>query len=271
MIHSQTNLSRPRRKSEISTLKKKKKPIKISPCIAFSLSLSLSHQPYRLQQENRMDSSINVPRWTPNPSPSKSLLKEAETSAGFDDDIEMQSIASGEEDGRSTCTTDKTLFPFSIAHDFAISSAPHVEIHEASSLNSQVTQTLAIEQENFFAFKEVDFVSNRDPGLFLTWKELLVTVPDGKSGRRPILEGLTGYAEPGKMLAIMGPSGCGKSTLLDSLAGNLSISEMTVSSFSFIFYFLLLLLVLLLVLFNSHQKRKAIHSHGSQHIIIKIV
>lgn len=228
------------------------------------LSLSLSLQPYRLQQENRMDSSINVPRWTPNPSPSKSLLKEAETSAGFDDDIEMQSIASGEEDGRSTCTTDKTLFPFSIAHDFAISSAPHVEIHEASSLNSQVTQTLAIEQENFFAFKEVDFVSNRDPGLFLTWKELLVTVPDGKSGRRPILEGLTGYAEPGKMLAIMGPSGCGKSTLLDSLAGNLSISEMTVSSFSF-------LLLLVLVLFNSHQKRKAIHSHGSQHIIIKIV
>nr|XP_023889798.1 ABC transporter G family member 11-like [Quercus suber] len=169
-----------------------------------------------------MDSSINVPRWTPNPSPSKSLLKEAETSAGFDDDIEMQSIASGEEDSRSTCTSNKMLFPFSIAHDFAISSAPHVEIHKASSLNSEVTQTLAIEQENHFAFKEVDFVSNRDLGLFLTWKELLVTVPDGKSGRRPILEGLTGYAEPGKMLAIMGPSGCGKSTLLDSLAGRLS-------------------------------------------------
>ena len=214
-----------------------------------------------------MDSSINVPRWTPNPSPSKSLLKEAETSAGFDDDIEMQSIASGEEDGRSTCTTDKTLFPFSIAHDFAISSAPHVEIHEASSLNSQVTQTLAIEQENFFAFKEVDFVSNRDLGLFLTWKELLVTVPDGKSGRRPILEGLTGYAEPGKMLAIMGPSGCGKSTLLDSLAGNLSISEMTVSSFS-LFIYLFIYLLLLLVLFNSHQKRKAIHSHGTEHVIL---
>ena len=208
-------------------------------------------------------SSVTIPRWTPNPSPSRSLLKEPVPSAVFDD-IEMQSIASGEEDGRSTCTTDKTLFPFSIAHDFAISSAPHVEIHEASSLNSQVTQTLAIEQENFFAFKEVDFVSNRDLGLFLTWKELLVTVPDGKSGRRPILERLTGYAEPGKMLAIMGPSGCGKSTLLDSLAGNLSISEMTVSSFSF-------LLLLVLVLFNSHQKRKAIHSHGSQHIIIKIV
>ncbi|KAL4645266.1 hypothetical protein ACB092_02G223900 [Castanea dentata] len=166
-----------------------------------------------------MDSSINVPRWTPNSSPSKSILKEAKTSAEFDD-IEMQSIATGEEDGSSRCTTDKTLFPFSIAHDFAISSAPHVEIHEASSLNSQVTNTLAT--EHYFAFKEVDFVSNRDLGLFLTWKELMVTVPDGKSGRRPILEGLTGYAEPGKMLAIMGPSGCGKSTLLDSLAGRLS-------------------------------------------------
>ncbi|KAF3961341.1 hypothetical protein CMV_014039 [Castanea mollissima] len=110
-----------------------------------------------------MDSSINVPRWTPNSSPSKSILKEAKTSAEFDD-IEMQSIASGEEDGSSRCTTNKTLFPFSFAHDFAISSAPHVKIHEASSLNSQVTNTLATEQENYFAFKEVDFVSNRDLG-----------------------------------------------------------------------------------------------------------
>ncbi|PPD75861.1 hypothetical protein GOBAR_DD27213 [Gossypium barbadense] len=55
-------------------------------------------------------------------------------------------------------------------------------------------------------------------GVFLTWADLWVTVSKGRKGSRAILQGLTGYAEPGKMLAIMGPSGCGKSTLLDTLA-----------------------------------------------------
>ena len=47
-----------------------------------------------------------------------------------------------------------------------------------------------------------------------------MTVSNGKSGNKLILQGLTGYARPGDVLAIMGPSGCGKSFLLDALAGN---------------------------------------------------
>ncbi|KAJ7294808.1 hypothetical protein O6H91_Y230400 [Diphasiastrum complanatum] len=56
----------------------------------------------------------------------------------------------------------------------------------------------------------------------LAWRHLSVSVSDFKGGVRSVLHGLTGYAEPGHLLAIMGPSGSGKTTLLDSLAGRLS-------------------------------------------------
>ncbi|CAA0828319.1 ABC transporter G family member 11 [Striga hermonthica] len=60
--------------------------------------------------------------------------------------------------------------------------------------------------------------------VYLTWEDLCVTVFSRaqKDGTKSILTGLTGYACPGQVLAIMGPSGCGKSTLLDALSGRLS-------------------------------------------------
>jgi len=64
--------------------------------------------------------------------------------------------------------------------------------------------------------------TGRSPRVYLTWKDLSVTISHGKGGQHRILEGLTGYAEPQEVLAIMGPSGCGKSTLLDVLAGDAS-------------------------------------------------
>jgi len=59
----------------------------------------------------------------------------------------------------------------------------------------------------------------REEGMCLTWKDVWVTASVGNNGSKSILQGLTGYAKPGQLLAIMGPSGSGKSTLLDALAG----------------------------------------------------
>ncbi|BAT91171.1 hypothetical protein VIGAN_06248400 [Vigna angularis var. angularis] len=60
-------------------------------------------------------------------------------------------------------------------------------------------------------------------GMYLVWEDLTVVVPNfGDGHTKRLLNGLSGYAEPNKIMAIMGPSGSGKSTLLDALAGRLS-------------------------------------------------
>ncbi|XP_058090204.1 ABC transporter G family member 11-like isoform X2 [Magnolia sinica] len=56
----------------------------------------------------------------------------------------------------------------------------------------------------------------------LTWKDLTVAVSLSNGETQKVLEGLTGYAEPGNLTALMGPSGSGKSTLLDALSSRLA-------------------------------------------------
>ncbi len=61
--------------------------------------------------------------------------------------------------------------------------------------------------------------------LTLTFTDLSCSVRAGPSSnnggpsRKPLLHGVTGYAQPGVLTALMGSSGAGKSTLLDVLAG----------------------------------------------------
>ncbi|KDP22114.1 hypothetical protein JCGZ_25945 [Jatropha curcas] len=66
-------------------------------------------------------------------------------------------------------------------------------------------------------------ITRGEGSMYLVWEDLTVVLPNFSKGpTRRLLNGLNGYAEPGKIMAIMGPSGSGKSTLLDALAGRLS-------------------------------------------------
>ncbi|MFQ6619359.1 hypothetical protein Gotur_000666 [Gossypium turneri] len=79
---------------------------------------------------------------------------------------------------------------------------------------SPLSETLWREKTN------TEFVG--DVSARLTWKDLTVMVTLNNGETQKVLEGLTGYAEPGTLTALMGPSGSGKSTLLDALSSRLA-------------------------------------------------
>ncbi|KAB8077240.1 P-loop containing nucleoside triphosphate hydrolase protein [Aspergillus leporis] len=76
----------------------------------------------------------------------------------------------------------------------------------------KATNTLDLEEN------EHQFLMNNTVQSF-TWSSLTVTVEDRRTKEpRNLIEGCSGNAQHGQLIALMGPSGCGKTTLLNVLA-----------------------------------------------------
>ncbi|CAN1263961.1 ABC transporter G family member 15 [Linum perenne] len=103
-----------------------------------------------------------------------------------------------------------------------VSSVFAMEIESGSVGNDYATNNGTFSGENDGDFRSMDYGRGMR-GTYLVWEDLTVVLPNfGSKPTKRLLQGLSGYAEPGRIMAIMGPSGSGKSTLLDSLAGRLS-------------------------------------------------
>ncbi|KAE9588324.1 putative sulfate-transporting ATPase [Lupinus albus] len=104
------------------------------------------------------------------------------------------------------------------------SEATHVTMEiEASKATGNVTTLPGLSPLSETIWREkTDTEIIGDVSARLTWKDLTVMVTLSNGETQNVLEGLTGYAEPGTFTALMGPSGSGKSTLLDALSSRLA-------------------------------------------------
>ncbi|KAJ8453182.1 hypothetical protein Cgig2_008066 [Carnegiea gigantea] len=130
--------------------------------------------------------STTVPRWTPSPSPTRPLASVDKTEEKRDDDGGHRSNS-----WRSSSSSLRRHFPFNIIGGSVQDSDVPVSVLSAGKME--------------FEQDDDDGVCRK--GVSLTWKDLWVTVSDGKGSQRPILEALDGCAQPGQVLAVMGRLG----------------------------------------------------------------
>uniref|UniRef100_A0A0E0MLP9 ABC transporter domain-containing protein n=1 Tax=Oryza punctata TaxID=4537 RepID=A0A0E0MLP9_ORYPU len=163
-----------------------------------------------------MAATSPLPRWAPTPSPSRPLWRWGGTTP--------DARAEGGVTGWSSSLF-AAVFPWTrrrVDDRWAPSPGGGVGTFDG-------VEVLPAAQEVSFPRAAADVVD--DPAVFLTWEDVCVTVPGRTRGSPParILDGITGHARAGEVLAIMGPSGCGKTTLLDTLAGGLNLSRLKTS------------------------------------------
>lgn len=98
-----------------------------------------------------------------------------------------------------------------------------MEIEESKgATGTNVVGGLSPLSESIWKEKSSEAMMVGDVSAKLAWKDLTVMVTLSNGETQNVLEGLTGYAEPGTFTALMGPSGSGKSTLLDALSSRLA-------------------------------------------------
>ena len=97
-----------------------------------------------------------------------------------------------------------------------------VEIEQGNSRVQGIAMVGGLSPLSETLWKEKTDTKGIDVSARLTWQDLSVTISVDSGETQTVLQGLTGYAEPCTLIALMGPSGSRKSTLLDALAGNIN-------------------------------------------------
>ncbi|KAG4912964.1 hypothetical protein JHK86_053397 [Glycine max] len=66
----------------------------------------------------------------------------------------------------------------------------------------------------------------------MIWEDVTVERPAsfGAHDNKKLLNRITGFAEPARIMAVMGPSGCGKTTFLDSITEDNVVAALLVNA-----------------------------------------